>query len=572
MRKTGVILMAAVAALVMLMGCQPANQPDTPSDPVVRNLTWNYVSGEKPYTTVSFAGEDQVNVTVTGDVGGKDLFLVKGNKSLEGVSAAQAGGAQRSGGDNMEMSRWADKDDSLEPEGRVPFVPREKLSMEFIQGVQEAESTDPEMVSRSSLGGEPAASSEYGDTSGFSAGDTRDFHLTNDNGDTWYTKTATLKAVGYYTYIWVDNDYFDDSSTDDDDNRITQDQVDSLMDAYDGTDDEASADGIYEWVSHLFGYETGGGSTTGDGGVDEDKRVSILITDIDEDGTPSGGVYGFYWSKDQYLQSDLDNWGYNVQSNEMEMFYVDTHFADSNPEGIKSTLAHEYQHMIHFQRKNRENGLNSPTWYNEMMSMACEDLVQDKLDLTDAQSPKNRAYRFNEWYYRAGVAEWGVAPEIYDHYAVDYIFGAFLMRWGGGAPLAAEILRNNAAGIESVNQALTAVDSNFDDFNEAFEGFAASLALPEMTGGFPSGATWETAAYDGVEYTLSAFDLYDTDYQVHSYEGPGMYYPDEEIPLGAYGVSFHANDPWFDLSAGDEVDVTIDQVPASSVQYYLVLR
>lgn len=93
-------------------------------------------------------------------------------------------------------------------------------------------------------------------------------------------------------------------------------------------------------------------------GVDGDPRLYILYVR-----GLGFGTLGYYSSEDQYTRAA------NPESNEKEMFYINADVTEPGDDLIASTLAHEFQHMIHwYQDRNEE------TWLNEGASMLAEIL------------------------------------------------------------------------------------------------------------------------------------------------------------------------------------------------------
>ena len=95
-------------------------------------------------------------------------------------------------------------------------------------------------------------------------------------------------------------------------------------------------------------------------GVDSDPRLHILhARGMGET------VAGYYSSADEYSQK------VNQYSNEREMFYVSADSGNSPPNSAfyDGTLAHEFQHMIHW-----ANDRNETSWVNEGMSELASQL------------------------------------------------------------------------------------------------------------------------------------------------------------------------------------------------------
>jgi hypothetical protein len=228
---------------------------------------------------------------------------------------------------------------------------------------------------------------------------------------------------------------------------ITQAMVDALADQFLALSD---ADGeIYDWVTDLYGAPWSS-AAAGNPFIDFHNNVTILLHNIESDG--AGGIVGYFWSKDNYLNSALADG--QPTSNERIMFYLDSETlsaasgltwdpTDFWPESAFSTLAHEFQHMIHFHQRNVLSGTTTQTWINELMSQVTEDIVADKLGIdgprgvttADDGSTGNfngRLPRYNYW-NDISLSGWGATGEVLDSYSISYAFGAYLARNYGGA-------------------------------------------------------------------------------------------------------------------------------------------
>lgn len=151
---------------------------------------------------------------------------------------------------------------------------------------------------------------------------------------------------------------------------------------------------IYPRNRLLFGPETAPG-------VDGDPRLTILNTLIQ-------GAGGYFSPNDRVVRAA------NRFSNERDMFVIDLGSYPLGTDGYESTLAHEFQHMIHEGR-----AINSASWFDEGMSTLAEDLngyiengtaglylQQPDLSLTDWQ-PVGSHYGMSRLFLRY----------VYEHYA-----------------------------------------------------------------------------------------------------------------------------------------------------------
>ncbi|MFP4153429.1 MAG: M30 family zinc metallopeptidase [Alkalispirochaeta sp.] len=367
--------------------------------------------------------------------------------------------------------------------------------------------------------------------------------------------------MGEHCYIWVHNANFDDTSTDDRDNKITSTQAEAMRDAFEA---------IYPEITNLLGYEIGGGPG-GDGGLDGDTRVSILFYDIRNDYSVDqwGGVLGYFWPKDGYTQEQLDGSGY--ESNEAEIFYIDVHFTDFWPDGIAGTLAHEYQHMIHFAQKDRQ-GVPTQTWFNEMLSMVTEDFVSETLGTTVYQShPSGRVGYYNGGYPVSGIVDWHYDAYNLYSYAGAYVFGAFLARNYGGADLIHELLTNSSAGISSINAALSHLGYS-ERFEDIVEEYSKVHVFPTGHADMDHGFFGTTESFGSETYRLPSFDLFDIG------DGDGTYGPivldveQHELPtVRPYGFQTWSAPAWQNLPT-DTFTVELERPANASVQLYLMVK
>jgi hypothetical protein len=167
------------------------------------------------------------------------------------------------------------------------------------------------------------------------------------------------------------------------------------------------------------------------------------------------------------------------------------------------------------------------------------------------------------------VTEWGTSSSTLHHYAVDYVFGAFLARNYGGGPLAAAIMNNGEVGRTSITSALATVGKS-EDFNTVFREFSRSLLFESSAGEFKAmDIGSRTDSVDGVDYTLSGYNIYD--YSNGSYYGPILFEIDSEPTLRPYGVSLHTTSGLQGLDGSQRFELSIDR-PRDGVEYYLVVK
>jgi hypothetical protein len=263
------------------------------------------------------------------------------------------------------------------------------------------------------------------------------------------TRTATVRATGKYCEVYVDDDVYSSTSVSDKDNKITTIQAQAIRDKFDS---------LYLKMTNIFGELY---SEKISGFIAPQSKIKIYIYDIYEDYSQNqtGGIYGYFWSKDLYPQSTIS------YSNECPMFYIDSFFLDSDTNTMYSTLFHEFQHMLRFMNKNMPLGTTPDadgTWANEMMSMLAEEILQQDLGIEDEHSPKSRLNTFlNGGYMLSGLNTWLSSDtnnsDVLYSYANAYAFGTFLMRNYGGLSLVQEMSANNKYNLEQITSAVRAM-------------------------------------------------------------------------------------------------------------------
>ncbi|HEY9054240.1 MAG TPA: hypothetical protein VIO60_05420 [Rectinemataceae bacterium] len=387
---------------------------------------------------------------------------------------------------------------------------------------------------------------------------TRLFWVESGDG-TWIQVQARLRATSDTSYLWIPDANFGNSSTADDDNLLTQAQVTALNEAFNGSG-PVGGTGIRALVSNIFSTENGG-EPGGDGGIDADQHIHIFLYDIDWDysASQSGGTLGYFWGKDEYTDAEMQNYG--LRSNEAEMFYIDVHFTDGWPLMMVSVLAHEYQHMIHFNQKGLLRGVNSPTWFNEMCSMVSEDFVGSLVGIPDGDSPRARIPRFNGSYYESGVTDWLSGANVLKSYASAYVFGAYLARNYGGAELFNNLLCRSETGPSAVTASLGALGTG-TSFSQAFLGYTTAFVFdnpaPNGAYSFPAlSSTW-----GGTTYALPGFSL--RDYGT----GPVLFEPGTQVGLRPYGHSIHSASAWVDPE--ENTVIAVEKPDDPDVELYLM--
>jgi hypothetical protein len=302
-------------------------------------------------------------------------------------------------------------------------------------------------------------------------------------------KVARLEKIGKHCKIWVVEGYFGNG-----DYQVNGYQITQLANTFDK---------IYPLETALLGYEYGGNG--GNGGVDGDPLINILVFDIDGN-EDKGSVItlGYFYPGDEFQNGDTYPY-----SNEAEIFYLDVVQLKNNPTAIYSTLIHEFNHMINFGIKVLGGGeirsWNTEVWYTEMLSMLAEDVIGPMVGIlaeNDSHVINTRIPRWLSAYADSSVMYWpSSGGNALPYYQSNYAFGAYLVRNFGGPALLSAIAKSSSGGRGSVDGALRLfngmeVDTAYalSRFNEALlysgndipEGvFSFDREVSGIIGGYP---------------------------------------------------------------------------------------
>ncbi len=149
-------------------------------------------------------------------------------------------------------------------------------------------------------------------------------------------------------------------------------------------------------------------------GIDADPRVNILVARI------PGRAAGYFSSADEYPV-----W-VNEFSAEREMIYVNATSARFASDNMYSVLAHEFCHMIQFNRRVR-----SIVWFNEGQAQLCERFVTSGNGF-DQQFLRQPDTQLNDWS--------DLDKDATLHYGAALLFLEFLRQHAGGDDLISALL------------------------------------------------------------------------------------------------------------------------------------
>ena len=157
-------------------------------------------------------------------------------------------------------------------------------------------------------------------------GDEKDYWVTNMDTDNSFRVKATLREVGKHTYFWIENGV-----------SYKKNELKKLVMAFDNN--------IFSTNREFFGEEFSPG-------IDGDKKLYMLLAK----GLGSS-IAAYFSSVDSYSVMAHE------YSNEHEMIFLNADNIKLDEEFTYGVLAHEFQHMIHWNQDHNED-----TWLNEGFS------------------------------------------------------------------------------------------------------------------------------------------------------------------------------------------------------------
>lgn len=132
---------------------------------------------------------------------------------------------------------------------------------------------------------------------------------------------------------------------------------------------------IYNSLTHTFGLEW-------TPGIDNNPKLTVLFSRLDT------GVGGYFKAENEVSHFQF------LTSNEREIVYLNVDFLKEENR-IGGFLAHEFQHVINYNQKNRLMGTSDALWFNEMMSEIAPTIAGLD-DVYENSNLQNRVEQFLE--------------------------------------------------------------------------------------------------------------------------------------------------------------------------------
>jgi immune inhibitor A len=268
------------------------------------------------------------------------------------------------------------------------------------------------------------------------------FHMSDIVRKNYYTVTATIHEVTEHAYWYVQ----DGQSVDVEAVRRTARDFEER---------------IYPTNRALFGSEW-------TPGVDNDPRITVLFA-------PIAGAGGYYSSADEYTRA------VNPYSNEREIIYINI---NGGWVDIESTLAHEFQHMIHWHQQ-----ANHDVWLNEGAAVLASALNGYDMLGVDADFMRSPDTQLNAWQANPNAAR--------ANYGASFLFLDFLSSQYGGDEMIRALVAAPGQGTDAVDHALTSLG-----YKERFADVATSWMVANVVDG-RAGAGAEGLSYPDREVAVS---------------------------------------------------------------------
>ncbi|MBE0602510.1 MAG: hypothetical protein IH611_02635, partial [Deltaproteobacteria bacterium] len=197
-------------------------------------------------------------------------------------------------------------------------------------------------------------------------------------------------------------------------------------------------------------------------GVDGDPKIYILLLDIRDGSTGESYIAGYF---DAYNENPS-----YLDSNKKEIFYMDISPGDPSKPTFRKVLAHEFQHMIHWNQKD-----NDDTWLDEAMSEVAPYFAGYGANYS-------RVLTFQEGNNRSDSLYWPYPTSLagLKDYAVVYMWAQYMVdRFPDN--VFRNILSYDNTGMESVEEYLDSLSAGLT-FSSIFRDWSIAVFSGTNTG------------------------------------------------------------------------------------------
>ena len=271
----------------------------------------------------------------------------------------------------------------------------------------------------------------------YQVGDRETFWILNSDTIEYTQTTATLVYITPHSYFWAEDGAV-----------VPQADVKALMDTFENQ--------IYPTDREFFGSEA-------NPGVDGDPHVYVLYAS-----NVGSNVAGYFYSSDAFHPL------VNEYSNAHETFIISTDL-DLAGEYVYSTLAHEFQHMIHYAADRNEE-----SWMNEGFAEVGSFLNGYNPGVFDQEYAQSPDLQLTDWLGSEGSNR--------THYGQSFLFLTyFLDRFG--EEITKALVRSPENGLVSIDDTLSASNitdpqtGNLVTADDVFMDWAATMWLMDPSVG-----------------------------------------------------------------------------------------
>lgn len=357
----------------------------------------------------------------------------------------------------------------------------------------------------------------------FNVGAVRNFWKLDVDSNQYFQTEAHLEYITPHLYFWVEKD-------------IDFDLEDLTMLA------EDFEQKIYPTNREIFGSEWSPG-------VDSDVHLTILFA------RALGGVGGYFSSTDSSTRE------IEPYSNEMEMFYLSADYTYLDDEFTYGVLAHELQHMIHWNIDRNESA-----WVTEGLSELAVELNGYDTGGFSYMFAVNPDLQLNFW---PGNEQGDSSP----HYGASYLFMRYLnQRYGKSSIM--ELVASPLNGFESIDEVIGKIDIRdnkpvtseqiFQDWSIAnYLNGASDPRINDEYGDlfyFPGFLPTETLSCENQDWQERTVSQFGTDY-IEIDCGGGFNVEITSLPtIRILPENPHSGDHFFWSNYGDESNMSLTQL------------
>jgi hypothetical protein len=282
-------------------------------------------------------------------------------------------------------------------------------------------------------------------------------------------------------------------------------------------------------------------------GVDNDQHLVIIYAH------KLGGAAGYFSGSDS-LTPEV-----SAYSNAAEMFYLSADYADLSSSYTYGVLAHEFQHMIHWNQDRNET-----SWLNEGFSELAVDLNGFDVGGFDMLFAFQPDLQLNFW---PGDDQGDASP----HYGASYLFTRYLLSQFGSQTTSA-IVQNPMNGLVSIDEVLEPEMSTYEaaspvsgrPADRVFQNWTIANYLQDSSGiysyegytGLPVFYSSDELSCDGNWYE-STVNQYGTDYIQIQCDGDYSVEVEGQDEVALLPTKPHSGDFYFWSNSGDESHMTL---------------